>query len=591
MRKNPLILCLSVIACICTASAQQTINIVTGGKSNYRIVIPANANSLEVRSANVLQQYLHKISNCTLPISAIEGAANTNQIVIGKTNKVSPSDLKNLGDDGILIKRIDNTIVLTGGKRIGVLYSVFTFLEDYLGCQAYTPEVIEVPKKSTITLPAVIYKKQNPAFSYRMTFFPNLLLGTPSYEFSDWRKMNYFKEGWGLWVHSFETLLPKAQYFAAHPEYFALINGKRNPAQPDLTNPNVLRIVIDNLRALIKANPAPAFWSVSQNDTPTNQEHCECPNCKKLDTEQGSPQGSLLTFVNAVAKEFPDKMITTLAYGYSQKPPKNLKPGGNVIVMLCATGQNLLDPLSSKNNDFNRDLEKWGQTTNNLFLWDYIVKFDQTLLPLPNMKILQSNIRYFLKNNVKYLFEQGSGDVVGEFSELKCYLVAKLMWDVNTNFESAITNFLNYYYGKTGATFVRQYLDGLHKNAATGNSAIYTSGNITPTQSSYLSNGNINTYKSFFKKALNAVDSNSVYGKRILKEYIGVLYAELENNKYQFSQQKQLNRQNKSNYINSLNYWYKKIKAANITSLAEGGRDVDSYFKSYSDQLNNYPLK
>jgi hypothetical protein len=74
-----------------------------------------------------------------------------------------------------------------------------------------------------------------------------------------------------------------------------------------------------------------------------------------------------------------------------------------------------------------------------------------------------------------------------------------------------------------------------------------------------------------------------------MKEYTSVLYAEIENNKYQFSQQKQLDRRNKNSYIKSLDYWYQKAKAANIKFLNEGRRDVNNYYKSYSDQLNNYP--
>jgi hypothetical protein len=258
--------------------------------------------------------------------------------------------------------------------------------------------------------------------------------------------------------------------------------------------------------------------------------------------------------------------------------------------MYCATSQNVLTPLASHPSaSFNQRLKKWSEITNNLFLWDYVVQFEHTLLPLPNIKSLQSNIQYFKKNNVKFLFEQGSGDVMGEFSELRCYLVSKLMWDVNMDFDSSVNRFLNGYYGKTGGPYMRQYLDLLHKNASINNTPMYTYGNINAGLKSYLSNNNTNTYKNIFKKALNAVDSNSVYGKRIMKEYTSVLYAEIENNKYQFSQQKQLDRRNKNSYIKSLDYWYQKAKAANVKFLNEGRRDINNYYKSYSDQLNNYP--
>ena len=72
---------------------------------------------------------------------------------------------------------------------------------------------------------------------------------------------------------------------------------------------------------------------MSQNDG--NNTNCTCPECKKLDDAAGSPSGSLIYFMNKLAKRFPDKEISTLAYLYTMNPPKNVKPEPNVVVMLC----------------------------------------------------------------------------------------------------------------------------------------------------------------------------------------------------------------------------------------------------------------
>ena len=114
-------------------------------------------------------------------------------------------------------------------------------------------------------------------------------------------------------------------------EYYALRNGKRIPTQLCLTNPDVLKITIDNLRRKMAANPGAVYWSVSQND---NRQYCTCPKCRAIDEREGSPSGSIIDFVNKVADEFPDRMISTLAYEYS-RAPKNLKPG-NTSILCCA---------------------------------------------------------------------------------------------------------------------------------------------------------------------------------------------------------------------------------------------------------------
>jgi len=106
---------------------------------------------------------------------------------------------------------------------------------------------------------------------------------------------------WGYWCHSFNQLVPPEEYYESHPEYFAEINGNRVPAQLCLTNPDVLRISIENLGKAIAEKPELKYWSVSQND---NVSYCQCENCQKLDQEYSSQMGSLLTYVNAVADSF-----------------------------------------------------------------------------------------------------------------------------------------------------------------------------------------------------------------------------------------------------------------------------------------------
>ncbi len=219
-----------------------------------------------------------------------------------------------------------------------------------------------------------------------MTFYPNLLQGVDSYKYSDWRRMNYFMEGWGLWVHSFNTLVPPS-LFDTNPEYFALINGVRNRVSLDVTNPTVIEIARTKLGEIIALNPFSKFFSVSQNDTPTNQDFCQCENCKIVNEAQESPMGALLTFVNNIASSFPNKTISTLAYGYSEKAPKTLRPADNVMVMFCATSQNIISSLKAGGTDwFKTNLKKWGTLTESLFVWDYITNFDNLLLPIPNLK-------------------------------------------------------------------------------------------------------------------------------------------------------------------------------------------------------------
>ncbi len=560
--------------------AQKSFVIVNNSKSDYKIVIPANANEIEKQSATILQDYIHKISNCKLPIVTQSASTQAHHIIIGRNKFVNTNGVSGLGGDGVLIKKINNALILTGGNRKGTLYSVYTLLEDYLGCRMYTVSVVEVPRTSSVTLPASIYKKQAPSFAYRTTLFLDALNNT----FCDFHKMNYFFEDVGLWVHSFEALLPKDKYFQSHPEYYALVNGKRNADQLDLTNPTTLTLVIQNLQQLIKEKPDAKFWSVSPND---NANFCQCPNCTRLNNEQGSIQGSLLPFVNSVAKNFPDKQILHLAYLQYEKPPKTIKPVSNVLVMLATSDEERRVPLINQPASlFKNHFQDWSKITSQLFLWDYIVQFTNALSPFPNLYTLQPNIKYFASKNVKYIFEQGIGDFPGEFSELRGYLISRLMWNINANVKATIQEFTNGYYGKSGSVYINQYISLIHKNASLKSALLKSGGSPVNAVNNYLSPENIQAYKDIFKSALNAT-AGTVYNERIMKEYVPVLYAELEVNKSNLAGNKRIGSADKNKYIETLNDFNKRTKQLKIIYLNEARLKVDDYYKNYTDILNN----
>src|SRR5439155_438422 len=180
--------------------------------------------------------------------------------------------------------------------------------------------------------------------------------------------------------------------------------------------------------------------SVSQNDTIN---YCQCEQCKALDDAEGSPAASLLKFVNAVAEaiepDHPNVRIDTLAYQYTRKPPKTIRPRRNVIVRLCSIECCFAHPLETcpaqENRRFRDDIVAWGPVAPLLYVWDYTTDFGHYQQPFPNFDVLQSNVRFFVKHGVKSLFEQGnySGGGGGEMEPLRTYVLAKLLWNPDTD--------------------------------------------------------------------------------------------------------------------------------------------------------------
>lgn len=561
------------------AVAQKSFVLVNNGKSNYKIVIPADANDIEKQSAAVLQNYIQKISGYKLPVAAQNYSTAAQQIIIGRNKITPPKDMNALGGDGFIIRKVNNSLILTGGNRKGVLYSVYTLLEDYFGCRMYTSKDIYVPHKNTISLPASVSRKEVPSFAYRTTFFADAV----NKDYCDFHKMNYFLEDWGLWVHSFEVLVPKDKYFQTHPEYFALVNGKRTADQLCLTNAAVLNVVIQNLRNLIKEKPALKYWSVSQND---NSNFCECSNCTKLNGEQGGYQGSILPFVNNVAKHFPGKTITTLAYRNSERPPATIKPLPNVLIMLCTTYDERRIPYYQQVfKDFDNHFKNWSAITSKLFIWDYIVQFANSMSPFPNLYAMQTHVKYFGSKNVADIFLEGIGDFPSELSELRTYMVSRLMWNKNVDMKATISEFINGYYGETGGRYVSSYINLLDKNATLQPVGLRSGGTPLDAMNAYLSAENIKAYKTIFLNALNAT-AGTIYNARVMKEYLPVLYAELEINKSSLPSAK-MSLAGKQANTALLNDFYKRMKQLNIIYLNEARMNVDDYYKSYNQLLGN----
>jgi hypothetical protein len=207
---------------------------------------------------------------------------------------------------------------------------------------------------------------------------------------------------------------------------------------------------------------------VSQNDW---HGACTCEKCKALDDAEGSQAGTMLDLVNYVAAkletEFPQVAVDTLAYQYTRKPPKTIKPRPNVIVRLCSIECNFREPLEAPANaKFADDIRGWAKLCNRLYIWDYTTDFGHYVQPHPNWFVLGPNVRFFAANHVKGLFEQGAYQSFGsEFSELRAWVLAQLLWDPRQDDRALINEFLDGYYGPA-APAIRRYLELMHGASA-----------------------------------------------------------------------------------------------------------------------------
>lgn len=248
-----------------------------------------------------------------------------------------------------------------------------------------------------------------------------------------------------------------------HPEYFSLRDGKRTPyTQLCLSNPEVLQICIEKMKKTIADNPLYWVYSLSQND---NQFPCQCDKCRAIEEQYGGHSGLVVWFVNQVADAikplYPDKYIGTFAYQYTRQAPTGIVPRDNVVIRLCSIECCFAHPLEEceHNRSFIADIEKWSRVAPNLYIWDYVVNFRQYVAPFPNFGVLANNIKTFKKYNAIGIMEQAQYQSLGgEFSELKAWVLSKLLWNPNLDTKTLVAQFIEDYYDNA-APYVQQYFN------------------------------------------------------------------------------------------------------------------------------------
>jgi hypothetical protein len=423
-------------------------------------------------------------------------------------------------EDAFVIISKNERLYLAGKNPIGDLYAVTTFLEEFLGYIKFTVDEEYIPKYTDFSIPEFT-KVYNPAFDFRVPHF----IGRWDRDFSTWHKISSF-DSWGMFVHTFDDLIPPDEYFTDHPEYYALVNGRRlSDGQLCLSNPELMAELKKNLGDRMEAEPEKTFWSVSQNDC---YNYCECNGCQKLYDKYESISGAYVQMANDIAEGFPDKQISTLAYQFTRSAPKNIVPHDNVNIMFCSIECNRSMPLADdpRSAGFANEMKDWDKLTNNIFAWDYIVQFNNYLTPFPNFHVLQPNIQFFHQNGVNMMFQQGSGHSWSDLSDLKQYLVAKLLWDPYLNADSLVNHFINNYYGNA-AKFIREYYDLTHQNLIERQDAqvldIY--GFPVYYKDAHLTAELLLNYQELFDMAEESVTNDSILLKRVIRARIPADFA------------------------------------------------------------------
>jgi hypothetical protein len=555
MIRNSLFIFISFTVLFYTLECQATSKWLHSSEfGRIHIVLNPDPTLSEEKAAEWFQQHWHTMTGHLIAISS-QPEPNNVSIWIGPNQNphVNPDKLESLGDDGFIIRTIsesnvknnngtleDRHLILAGGRQRGSLYAVWQFFETIMGMRWLAPNSFHVPlpphfiPKTKIEKVPDFWYRDISYRSYDSTPWLNasgktngFYSGTPK----DWGgHIRYFRglEGHG---HTFHHFVPPDEYFDEHPEYFAEIGGvRRADGQLCLTNSDVLDITTQKVRELLESGDEnEKIVSVSQMDFFWFDSWCTCTNCAAVDHEEKSHAGTIIRFVNQIARsikeDYPDAFIDTFAYHYSRNPPAHVKPENNVIVRLCDFEVDFSRPINDRaipeNRAFLKDLKQWSRITKNLFIWDYTQNWYSHQGPHPNVHVLQPNIALFAKHGVSGVFEQASWESPhSDFEFLKGYILAHSLWEPGGDWQKWYDEFLAYYY-REAAPFIDEYLN-LIRNRTFGEGVFLHMAN----RMEWMDYDMVVRAQHIFRRAFEHVNDDEIL-ERLRYAFIPVQYAAL----------------------------------------------------------------
>ncbi|PWM73542.1 MAG: hypothetical protein DBX59_04790 [Bacillota bacterium] len=439
------------------------------GKTDFIAVLPDCPDEYEQFAASELC-WIFSLAVGVKPevVSEKDLTAKTRRIFLGKTEA-----LKKLGEkptfeefsyDGYKIRTEGEDVYIYGLQR-GTYFGVYEFCKIHFGYRYYAKTEIKIDKADKYYFHSISVFEKPDIDARSLGFWSTYKLEvTGNFEHACRMKLGRnLHTDWILSAHTYFQILPKEKYFAEHPDWYS-------PAGNNLclTNEEMTAAFIESLKKIISETKG-NYLMMGQED---NFEFCDCPRCRAKIAETGSPSAVMMRFSNKVAREIkawlketdPDRPLTlvTFAYNATNKPPVKTDENGkyvpacdgvvvedNLAVMIvpfsCVYSKAYND---KKYNPAVADtFEGWSAVTKNMHVWTYCCNFDNYMINFNNWSMMKKNYSILRDYGVSFIFDQGSHNSPTPcFEELRQFLQAGFMWNLEQDEEQLTDEFFDEYY-------------------------------------------------------------------------------------------------------------------------------------------------
>lgn len=469
------------------------------------VKIHKEASAPELRAARELAEYIQKVTG------SVAGTLQDRVIRIGTVlnlAELEPSlreKLESAKNDAYGFQISDKTVLIAGKNPECALFGTYAFIEKYLGVKWFYPRELGefLPTDKTVILePGVFFSQAD--FRYRgynvcgvstdfvstydwmakvglQNFAVSWQIADPLPQKSAEEVKQYLAEISAVPVvgghHGTMMAVPK-KWFKDHPEYFALINGKRvseGVVERCFSNPDVQRMVCEYYLASVKKDPrtlVKLYWQDSANA------FCQCEGCRRMGEYNG--KFSMTEYCHRMNKlifDFiiqhkPDAKILVGAYwNYRNVPedPAITYRSKNAYIRYCAHQKcyaHRFRPEVQCNQSFYNEILEWKKRADYVGLYDY--RHDANCYYAPFEFNLAEELKTLRKlgfvgweDECVPAYETKTAGPNGQFLFIanwpSMYVSAKLLWDTSVNPEKLLDEAYSLYYGKAAGVMKKYH--------------------------------------------------------------------------------------------------------------------------------------
>lgn len=430
------------------------------------------------KSAEDLKTYIQKMTGVDVEIVRASRVADIPKgkpaFVLGKLAVelgAKPPETS-FREDGYVIELKGNHLLMAGEGHSGHAYAVADFLHRQ-GVRWYMPGPYgeEVPKRDKLTLPSRPIR-ETPNYESRLLWlnggagnrFAEASPDVPEW-FSEWARRNRLNvenrlPTMHMWNAIFRSnKMTREEAFEKHPDWFLVINGKRNPRQLNLLNDEVVGLFVNHFRKALANDPKDIsrILSISPDDQIIlNQDVGAQEVMGRKDmifTNLPDATDYLIQFNNRVIeevnKEYPNVRLAFYIYSNYQNAPTLVKMHRNLIPFLAPLNFSRYHALTDRTKPSRTLLaeivDRWHATGSTIGWRDYSFLCPDVLMPFNRLHMTRKDIPWLYEHGARYM----NTETVSNWPNLlpEFYLLSRLLWDVKTDQKKELQEFYTRFFG------------------------------------------------------------------------------------------------------------------------------------------------